>query len=202
METRTAHQHAHERPGRLRGHVIPVIAALLLCLVGMAGAPAGATAPAGASAAVGAGTTAAATAAAAATGGLFTSLPPRRLLDTRSGLGAPAAKVGPDATLHLQVGGRGGVPSTGVAAVVLNVTVTSPSRQGHITVYGDGTARPITSNVNFRAWQTVPNLVVTPVGSNGRWRSTTRQRAPRTSWPTSRATTSPAPPPSPGRSSP
>ena len=161
METWTARPHADKRPGRFRGHVLPVVAVLLLGLAGLAGAPAGATA-------VGAGTTAEATAAAAATGGLFTSLPPRRLLDTRSGLGAPAAKVGPGATLHLQVGGRGGVPSSGVAAVVLNVTVTSPSRQGHITVYGDGAARPITSNVNFRAWQTVPNLVVTPVGSNGK----------------------------------
>src|SRR6478735_7189214 len=53
--------------------------------------------------------TAPATAAAAASGGLFTSLPPTRLLDTRSGVGAPVAEVGPGATLHLQVGGRGGV---------------------------------------------------------------------------------------------
>ena len=55
-----------------------------------------------------------------------------------------------------------------MSAVVLNVTVTSPSRQGHLTVYGDGTALPVTSNLNFRAWQTVPNLVVTPVGGNGK----------------------------------
>ena len=112
------------------GPRIPVITALLLGLIGIAGAPAGAAAPAGASAAASAGATRD-DAAAAAAGGLFTSLPPRRLLDTRSGLGAPAAKVGPGATLNLQVGGRGGVPSTGVAAVVLNMTITSPTGRPH-----------------------------------------------------------------------
>ena len=101
-------------------------------------------------------------------GGLFRSLSPRRLLDTRSGLGAPAADVGPGATLRLQVTGRGGIPSTGVAAVVLNVTVTGPRRPGHLTVFGDGAARPLASNVNFRAGRTVANLVVARVGSNGK----------------------------------
>ena len=174
METCTVRTHAHEPRSRRRGPLLPILAVLILGLLGVGSAPAAAmttsgaattaaTTTAGAGAAVGA-----EVATAAATGGMFTSVAPRRLLDTRSGVGAPAAKVAPGATLPLQVGGRGGVPSTGVAAVVLNVTVTRPSRQGHITVYGDGTARPITSNVNFTAWQTVPNLVVTPVGGNGR----------------------------------
>ena len=149
-----------------RGRLLTVLAVLALGIVAFGGPPAGAATAS--TAASGTSTAAPTQEAAAATGGLFTSLRPSRLLDTRSGVGAPAAKVGPFATLHLQVGGRGGVPSTGVAAVVLNVTVTSPSRQGHVTVHGDGTAVPVTSNVNFAAGQTVPNLVVTPVGSNGK----------------------------------
>ena len=153
-----------------RGRLLTVVAVLVLGMLGLGGAPAGAATTPTTTSATTSGTFGAlrAESAAAAGGGLFTSLRPSRLLDTRSGVGAPAAKVGPGATLHLQVGGRGGVPSTGVAAVVLNVTVTEPSRHGHLTVHGDGTVLPVVSNVNFTAGQTVPNLVVTPVGSNGK----------------------------------
>lgn len=38
---------------------------------------------------------------------------------------------------------------------------------GYITVYGDGTTKPLASNLNFIPGQTVPNLVVAPVGSDG-----------------------------------
>src|SRR5674536_321169 len=40
--------------------------------------------------------------------------------------GAPAAPVAAHQAVALQGGGRGGVPATGVSAVVLNVTVTQP----------------------------------------------------------------------------
>ena len=101
------------------------------------------------------------------THGGFTSVTPVRLLDTRIGLGAPRAAVAAGGTVHLQVTGRGGVPS-GVSAVVLNVTVTAPTRSGVITVFGEGTARPATSNLNYVAAQTVPNLVIAPVGTGGK----------------------------------
>ena len=58
--------------------------------------------------------------------------------------------------------------ATGVSAVVLNVTVTNPQASGYVTVYGDGDPKPSTSNVNFRAGRTVPNLVIAPVGADGR----------------------------------
>jgi hypothetical protein len=54
-----------------------------------------------------------------------------------------------------------------VAAVVLNVTVTQPATAGNLTVYPDGAALPNSSNLNFVAGQTVPNLVIAPVGANG-----------------------------------
>ena len=60
------------------------------------------------------------------------------------------------------------MPATGVSAVVLNVTVTQPSAQGHITVYPDGTTLPTASNLNFSPGETVPNLVIAPVGSDGK----------------------------------
>jgi hypothetical protein len=95
-------------------------------------------------------------------GGLA-SLPPARLLDTR-----PVRAMFPKETAFLQVTGRGGVPASGVSAVVLNVTVTSPTAGGYITAYADGASRPTASNLNFVKGQTVPNLVVAPVGADGK----------------------------------
>ena len=97
----------------------------------------------------------------------FHPLTPSRVLDTRLGNGAPAAAIGPGATLQLQVTGRGGVPSTGVSAVVLNVTATQPTAPSYLTVFPSGQPVPMASNLNFLAGQTVPNLVVAKVGSNG-----------------------------------
>jgi hypothetical protein len=109
-----------------------------------------------------------AAAAAVSTPGGFASLAPARLLDTRSGVGAGKAAVAAGGTVRLQVAGRGGVPVSGVSAVVLNVTVTAPTSAGYVTVYGDGTARPGASNLNFVKAQTVPNLVIAPLGVNGK----------------------------------
>ena len=100
------------------------------------------------------------------TAGAFGALTPTRLLDTRSGNGAPAAKVAAQGTVTVQVAGRGGVPATGVSAVVLNVTAVAPTGGGFITAYGPG-ARPTVSNLNFVAGQTVPNLVIVPVSATG-----------------------------------
>jgi len=99
--------------------------------------------------------------------GALRSLSPARVLDTRSGTGAAKAAVAAHGTLKLAVAGSGGVPGAGVSAVVLNVTVTSPAAAGFVTAYADGATRPNTSNVNFAAHQTVPNLVLAPVGPDG-----------------------------------
>ena len=61
----------------------------------------------------------------------------------------------------------GGVPTTGVSAVVLNVTVTDPNAGSYLTVYPNGASVPTASNLNFTPGQTVPNLVVVKVGSSG-----------------------------------
>src|SRR5664280_1301246 len=103
-----------------------------------------------------------------ATAGAFVSVAPARLLDTPMGTGAPAAPVAAHQAVALQVGGRGGVPATGVSAVVLNVTVTQPGAGGFLTAYAEGTALPLASNLNFSPGQTVPNLVVAPVGATGK----------------------------------
>jgi len=50
-----------------------------------------------------------------------------RVLDTRDGNGAPARAVGPGASVAVQITGRGGIPTTGVSAVVINIAVTEPT---------------------------------------------------------------------------
>ncbi|MFI8522345.1 FlgD immunoglobulin-like domain containing protein [Streptomyces sp. NPDC085481] len=96
--------------------------------------------------------------------GTYTPLAPARLMDTRSGLGGvPKARVGAGKTVSLKVTGAGGVPATGVTAVVMNVTAVKPSAGGFVSVYPSGTRRTSASNLNFTAGQTVPNLVVVPV---------------------------------------
>jgi hypothetical protein len=95
-------------------------------------------------------------------------LTPARILDTRTGNGAPAGKLGPNAALTLQVTGRGGVPATGVSSVVLNVTVTEATAVSFLTAWPAGAARPLTSNLNYAGGDTVPNLVVVKVGTDGK----------------------------------
>ena len=100
--------------------------------------------------------------------GGFTAVTPARTLDTRIGVGAAAAKVGPGRSIDLQVTGMGGVPSTGVAAVALNLTVTEPTAVGFLTVYPTGETRPLASSANFVASQTAANAVVARIGTGGK----------------------------------
>ncbi|MEU7553177.1 hypothetical protein AB0B01_12650 [Streptomyces sp. NPDC044571] len=96
----------------------------------------------------------------------YTPYGPTRLLDTRDGTGAPQHKVAPYSPVRVKIGGNGGIPA-GVTAVALNVTVTGTTSGGHVTAYAGGGSLPTTSNVNFAPGQTVPNLVIVPVGADG-----------------------------------
>ncbi|MBR7831687.1 hypothetical protein KDL01_00355 [Actinospica durhamensis] len=108
-------------------------------------------------------------------GSEYTPYGPTRILDTRSGLGAPAA-LGSGKVLHLKVAGAGPAATPipdDITAVVLNVTAVSPSANGFLAVYGNedvtgaSVSVPGTSNLNFFTGVNVPNLVVVPVGADG-----------------------------------
>ncbi|MEY9965606.1 hypothetical protein ABIA33_003652 [Streptacidiphilus sp. MAP12-16] len=101
------------------------------------------------------------------TGLAFVATTPQRVLDTRFGIGAAKAQVGPGGIVRVQVAGIGGIPTTGVAAVTMNVTDTHASASSYVTAYADGSPVPNASNLNFRAGQTNPNLVTVPVSSDG-----------------------------------
>src|SRR6266851_163782 len=101
-------------------------------------------------------------------GSLLTPAGPVRVMDTRNGTGGITGPVGAGQTVSLQVIGKNGVPASGVTAVVLNVTATQGTASSYVTVFPDGTARPVTSNLSFTAGETIPNLVVVPVGADGK----------------------------------
>ena len=98
----------------------------------------------------------------------FRPLSPTRVLDTRSGLGAPAGKPGPGSTTVVTIAGVAGVSDT-ASAVALNVTATEATAPGFVQVFPTGGGVPgVTSNLNVeQAGGTVANLVVVKVGANG-----------------------------------
>ena len=99
--------------------------------------------------------------------GTFYSLKPSRVLDTRNGTGGHTGPVGPNSSITLQVANHGGVPPTGVSAVVLNVTETAATTGGFVTVSPTGVLRPTASNLNYVAGDTRANAVTVSLGTNG-----------------------------------
>ncbi|HEX7917057.1 FG-GAP-like repeat-containing protein [Rudaea sp.] len=107
----------------------------------------------------------------------FGSLVPARLLDTRPGMPTVDGQfsgqgaLGSGSTLSFTVLNRGGVPSSGVGAVALNIIAVNPSAAGYLVAWGTGTtagnAPPLAMGVNFAASSTTPSLVIAQVGSNG-----------------------------------
>jgi hypothetical protein len=90
---------------------------------------------------------------------------PKRLVDTRSGLGAPAQPIGRGATLTVTVRGTD-VPAD-ARAVALNITAVDPQEAGFMVVGTCDRLLPVTSNVNFGPGQTTANLAITPIGTDG-----------------------------------
>jgi hypothetical protein len=98
----------------------------------------------------------------------YVPVDPARLFDTRTAE-SPSGGFAPGQTIEVQVTGRAGIPSSKVGAVVLNVTATNAVSAGYVTAWPKGEQRPPTSNVNVsRPGETVPNLVIIPVGDKGR----------------------------------
>jgi hypothetical protein len=101
-----------------------------------------------------------------ASSGRYVALTPRRVLDTRDGTGAALAPVG-QTPIEVALLGRGGVPSTGVSGVMLNVTAVAPTGNTYVTIYPGDAARPTASNLNVSAGQVIPNMVLARLGAAG-----------------------------------
>lgn len=127
-----------------------------------------------------------------ATAGRIVPLTPTRILDTRNDIGYNTMRYGvsgdafgPDGVLRstptafswnrviggqtvtFQVGGRGGVPVSGVSAVIMNVTVDAPTAPGFVQVGPTPIIKGTHSNLNPEPGRTIANLVVVPLGDDG-----------------------------------
>ncbi|MDQ3573786.1 MAG: hypothetical protein M3404_02520 [Actinomycetota bacterium] len=104
--------------------------------------------------------------------GAYTPLVPVRILDTRDGTGRPggvAGTVGAGVTIDLTCVGVGGVPSVGVAAVALTVMIIDPTAISWITMWPQGTVRPVgTANAYFNAAELESAFAVTKLSADGK----------------------------------
>ena len=144
----------------------PWVGVLVSALVVLSGAVAQA-APAQVRTAPGMVTPAAAAVGAEDVAGAMHVLPARRVLDTRSGLGAAQGARSNGSTTSVTVLGAGGVPASGVGAVVLHLTVTNPTGNGNLTAYPGGTTLPSVSTLHVTAGGSIANTALVPVGGDG-----------------------------------
>lgn len=100
--------------------------------------------------------------------GRFIATDPNRILDTRNAIGIAAGRLAPKSTVDLQVTGRGGVPATGVSAVAMVVTSVGATTPGYVTVWPTGQGIPEASSLNSMGGDVRANLVIVPVGANGK----------------------------------
>jgi hypothetical protein len=95
--------------------------------------------------------------------GTFSSVAPARVLDSRVSSGS----VSPGKSVSFKVGGKFGIP-VDASAVVLNLTATQTKGFGLLTAYPAGSPRPDTPNLNYALGQTMSNVVVVPLGTDGK----------------------------------
>jgi hypothetical protein len=128
----------------------------------------------------------------------FHPVPPSRIADTRTGLGIKHGAMTPGdgrnsdpnynnrvityENHELQVTGVGGVPTSGVSAVLLNVTASSGASGGSLKVFPKPASRdafddqssfgpvPTSTQLYWRQGEDVPNLVLAKVGVGGKVR--------------------------------
>jgi N-acetylmuramoyl-L-alanine amidase len=96
--------------------------------------------------------------------GAFHPITPSRIMDTRQGLGG--GRINYEDTIELKIRGQRSIPAE-ATSVMVNLTVTNPDTAGYLTVYPCAQVHPGTSNLNFAAGETIPNLTLTKVGING-----------------------------------
>jgi hypothetical protein len=101
------------------------------------------------------------------TGSGFTSLAPRRVLDTRDGTGRGgpfvAGKVQAGQTVTLDLSRA--LPE-GATAVVFNLTAVEPTGASFVTAWPAGAPRPLASNLNVAPGKITPNLVTVGVSAD------------------------------------
>lgn len=95
----------------------------------------------------------------------FLAVAPVRLVDTRTGVGAPVGRVGAHCVLHVNLGDSS--RPVGATAAVLTVTSAGAASSTFLTVYSCGSARPYVSHLNPRPDDPVPGLAIVALDATG-----------------------------------
>lgn len=97
--------------------------------------------------------------------GVYVPLSPARIFNTQSGGGGVVAA---QSSRDVQVAGLGGIPTTDVLAVVLDLTVYNNNSGAWGILWQAGTTRPYpASSINYVPGRVVTNSVTTKVGASG-----------------------------------
>lgn len=94
----------------------------------------------------------------------YVPVTPTRLVDTRTTFQSLGAGQRSDVT----VAGKAGVPSSGVTAVVLNVTAVGATTDTHLRIWPAGTAMPNSSSLNTDAARTQASMATVGIGGEGK----------------------------------
>ncbi|WP_327010639.1 LamG domain-containing protein [Dactylosporangium sp. NBC_01737] len=97
----------------------------------------------------------------------YQPLHPSRILDTRTGLGAPLAPLANGGTIAVQVAGVNGVPAD-ITAVAINLTSANATSSGHLITRADGTPLPMTSGLQMTAGGVLADMAIVAVPANGK----------------------------------
>ena len=105
--------------------------------------------------------------------GRFVPLNPTRVLDTRPSEAGPvpagwiAHEPAPGETVRVDLPVGTGVPTSGVSALVVNITATEPVGAGFLQALPTGASPGQTSNVNYAARETSATHAIVPLGADG-----------------------------------
>jgi hypothetical protein len=93
-----------------------------------------------------------------------TAMSPRRVLDTRTGTGAPRRQLVPGSVMQVEIDGLG---RSGSTSVLLNLTGARAASRGFVSAWSCDDAEPPTSVLNVDVGHAVANSIVLPYTSSG-----------------------------------
>jgi hypothetical protein len=99
---------------------------------------------------------------------------PVRILDTRSTslVGPVTGPIAASATVTMPIEGittnGANIPATGVTAVAVAFTALSPTADGNVVAYADGTSHPVTAALPFSTSTSSTEDAIVPVGADGK----------------------------------
>jgi hypothetical protein len=99
----------------------------------------------------------------------YVAFGPKRILDTRPGddnVGL-TGKFQQGVSRQILVAGVGGLPDSGITAVVGNITAVNPTAKGYVFLGPDRSNSPTASTINFPAGDIRANNFVVPVNADG-----------------------------------